>query len=414
VASKGSVQVEIPDTLATAPRGYENWRLDCYPTGQRTTLDAAFRRDLADLESARPKHGSESGYALLSSRAPGQQAFSNGAFRPFFGVPGPGRNTHGWLFDMGHDRPKEFRAYAWGGRGPAWQQNGSWLVRVATRFGAKPFWSTAPTRTPWPEWVAAQTFGADTSSQSVSDWSMVLDPDETSGVLRIASQRFSAELHWIEDGRAINSIAGSDMGRPTSVVRTDAGLMLGVVEANRFRVYRMTSRDIQEVAAFPIQNEAKAALVRSTDASRLAVWVRSERGSWYVYPLSNDFTPAAPIVVQRERLSHAVPACAEDATGWLVQARPPLNRDQPDELDLLSLAPSGSRVTDWDAKVLVTSDGVCALEFSANLVRRGRALQDSTFAVPPSATLPLTVRDNESSDRLQFRCEPASPAAKRP
>jgi hypothetical protein len=404
-------QVEIPNALSGASARYEDWRLNCYPTAQRRSIDATFRRELGQLENTPAKHGAETGYSSLASHSPTPQAISSGAFRPFLGVQSPAHTAQGWRFDMGHDRPGEFRAYAWGGRGSLWRENATWLVRVATRFGPKPFWSTAPTRAPWSEWVAAQAFGADTSSQSASDWMLFLDPDENSGLLRVASQRNFAELHWLEDGHAINSVGGGELGRPSSVVRTDNGLMLGVNESMRFRIYRLSQRELQEVATLPLPFETRAQLVRSSDATRLAVWINSARGEWYFYPLTREFAPDAPFVVKRDELSHTAKTCSPDAQGWLVRATPPLNRSQADDLDLVTLALPGARANQLEAKVLATPEGVCLLELAANLVSTKHDATSST-EVPTSATIPLSVRDYESGDQLRFRCESASGATR--
>jgi hypothetical protein len=320
------------------------------------------------------------------------------------GVAPPTHPKREWVFDQGHDTPEGFRAYAWGGRGTAWDETSSWLVRVATHFGPKPFWSTAPTRSPWPSWLAPVIFGSDTGARQSADWTLDLDPDESSGVLRVVTSSGFVEFHWIEDGRAIASVTATGFPPPSDVVRTPSGMLLSVSKASSLELYKLTQRDVGLVASFPVVGSTKNQVVRTLDGSRLAVWSRGRDGSWYFYPLDTDFTPSSPIVVPREQLSRTPAVCDAQSDGWLVRYRPLASDVDLDSSELRGHVANRYDVQDLEAKLVVNANGACLQELAATVKRKAASL--AVPAPPPTARIPMTARDNSSGDLVLFRCEP--------
>lgn len=410
-ADQGSAgrSAEVPPLLNTQTPGYASSNLVCYPAGAPSGIDGSLAKQISELEERRPRRGNESGYGrnvLGGSR--GQVDIVNGAFRPFWSLKGPRTNESDLLLDMGHEYPVEFRSYAWGERGPDWTETGTWLVRVATRFGPKPVWSTAPTRTPWRDWIqAAEIFGANRSGPT-ADWLLALDPDETSGVLRITAHG-GADLHWVEDGRVITSSSSADLPQPSNVVRLDDSMVLGVPSGSQYDVYRWSQRELAHLARFPINEASRVMVVRSSDAQRIAIWVHAPKGAWYLYPLGPDGSPRAPLVFSREQLNRTLTACDSDASGWLVRASLPLTRfGESDSTNTLSLMDGreSSQANDVVAKVLVNDNSLCLLELAATRSGRPSEKRPKPEAVGTAARIALTLRDPVNDLHEHFRCTP--------
>ncbi len=406
---EGPPETKMPERVALTPPAFADWHLECFATGEVNTAQGELRREL-DLEAnARPRSGYTSGYnsTLLSSTT--NADIDSGAYLPFWGIPGPRKPQSKLLLDMGMEKPFEFHAYSWGDPGEAWNSTSGWLVRVATRFGGVPLWSTAATKTPWPDWVqAARLFGSDRADRYSSEWLLHLDADETSGVMWVTN-RGNSELHVLEANRAIVSINGVNAPKPSSVARVHERLYVGMREGNRLDVHALADGQFEQVAKFPVGQGARAELIRTTDEERLGVFVHSMRGDWYVYPLDDALRPGAAIKLTRGELNAAPRSCTEDAEGWLVRATLPLSRLGPDSSpNTLALAEPYDRwrTRQVTAKVIVTEDNYCVSELAADTHGNRNRVRGERASVPNQASIPMTLTDRIGNQQLAFRCSP--------
>lgn len=403
---------EAPAVVAITPPSYDQWQLQCFATGESERLPGEARTNIQRIERLAPRAGLKVGFGqphLMAGLVTGSSAdLHSGGYRPFWGISGPPSPRSELLMDFGLETPIDFRAYAWGDPGEAWGRTSAWLVRVATRFGSTPLWTTAPTYTPWPDATsAARRFGSDRSHRYSPTWSLVLDADETSGVLK-SSISSEAELHLVSEGKPITSIEAAPAGQVKSAAMVRGSLHIGAQEGTRFEVHAVRDGELRVMTSVGVGLGARATVVRSTDSQELGILVHSTRGDWYLYPLDDDYTPSAPLTITRAQLAETPEACTDTPPGWLVVGELPLSSLNPPSRHFpLDLAEpyhraGASRVS---AKVVVTDAGLCLAELAAEL--SGSPVvggERPSTPVPASARIPLAAMDPGSSRRLRFRC----------
>ncbi len=406
---EGPPESAMPKRVALTPPAFADWHLECFATGEQDEVRGELSRRLEREASARPRSGFSTGYSGTLRSSSVDADIDSGAYRPFWGVPGPRRTQSKLLLDMGMEKPFEFHSYSWGDPGDAWTNTSGWLVRVATRFGPDPLWSTAATKTPWPDWIkAARLFGSDRADRYSTEWTLNLDVDETSGVLWVAN-RGNSELHVVEPNRAIVSVNGVSAPKPSSVAKVRDRLFVATREGGRLNVHTLTDGSFEEVARFPVGQGARASLIRTTDGERLGVLVHSMRGDWFVYPLDEELRPSDAIKVTREQLNAAPTACTDDDEGWLIGEELPLSRLSPGSSpNVLALGQPFERwrTRQVTAKVVVTEDSVCVTQLAAETSGDPNRTSGARTPVPNQARIPLTLTDRVRNRQIGFRCSP--------
>lgn len=394
-----------PGNSVENPVQYSDWRLHCYPTGERVLGSAT-----APQPELRAQRGFVVGFGT-SSLAVSSQAteIDSTANRPFLGVRAPAVPSGFVAFDMGADAENQFRAYGWGLPADGWRRTSRWLVRVADRFSLDGVWSTAPTWTPWLDYVtAAQTFGADRANRHVANWQYESDADETSGVVRIATGTGS-ELHFVGRGQPISSVSGIAVGNLLGVARIEGRWYFGTRDGNSFRIYAVDALGAQPFATLPVHPSAAVTLVRSVDAGALGIAVRTRRGTLHVFPLDDTAKPLAPLVVSRAQANRRAPTCEDGTSGWLLQAPLPPSRMSASEPS--NLIEFMGQAEEWRAqsvtgRFVLSAQGIC-LDAIAAQVSTGEAQGSPARALPPQAdSVRLVATDRSTDARYGFRCLP--------
>lgn len=407
-------EVDLPTRVSALKTSYSRWRWSCYPTGKTNQSPAQLSLGLNRDSSNKPLRGPAVGFVSPSLGLTGATADVQGtAYRDFLGINGPPTPREGLGFDVGGDGAHQFRSYAWGQAGSGWMRTSAWQVRVANRFDLNSIWATAATQTPWPDLdSAAQTFGADRASRYGTNWHPHFDPDEEAGVVRV-NARSRTELHLIEKGKAVMSIAGASVTALTSVVKTVGGFYLGEQEGERFRVYSAKGGRLERVADFPLPSVFKARLARSTDGQQLSVWIRSRTGDWYLYPLrleNGEVELDEPLVFDRTLLNQKAAPCDAGAEGWLVSHWLPLTRESASGSSSglrFRGTPNGLRTSNAIAKVILNHQSVCVSALAAQTQADRGTLRALGRQLPKSGqTVPLVLSDRIHNVRAGFRCHP--------
>ncbi len=403
-----------PPLAKTPPSAFVSWALECAPTGEvEGPREAASRVRGGASVATRPSPQTESSRGLLAD-------LDSSAFRPFLGVPPPQRAEGELGFDFGtEDQTIQIRGYAWGARTAAWDRAGSWLVRVADRFAARrAIWSTAPSRTPWPDAeAAAEMFGSEPSHRVSSEWLPFLDPMGEGGVVVLRAGT-RTELSIVERDRAIVVVKNADEligDRSLSgVVKVEGKWYLGFVPGPRaFEVFGTDGGELSVLASYPrYSDEGEARLVRTASGNALGVWViahgqdgtRGGGDTWFVYPVdSRTGAASAPIVVTRSELARAPRPCEPEEDGWTLvhDVSPSIAKV---EFSHVSETPSMTRLT---ARLKLGSRGLCLDALAAQL--DGDPPKDLKMrGAPawPARTATLALSDRVSDRRWEFRCAP--------
>jgi hypothetical protein len=362
-----------------------------------------------NVGQGRPRHGTSGGFLGATLGASGAADVANSANRPFLGVTRPSAPAGSFAFDMGADGTHQFRSYAWGQDGEAWHDTSAWLTRVADRFSVSGLWSTAPTRSPWPNLLtAAQLFGADRANRYSSSWQLSLDPEERGGVLRITTTG-STELHFIEEGGATTSVGNTGFGPIAGVVKVQKTWYFGSQEGNRFHVYRMRNGAVDDFADFPIGDPVAPLLSRNTRGTGLALVLRAPAGTWHVYPLSESGVAEEPLVLTREMLNAEWPRCDDDELGYYVLGSLPLSRFTPNdgsEVLTFESVPSEWKAEAVTARTIVSSTARCVDALAARLASTQEPMVLSSKLPPKTGSIPLTVTDRLNDVRYGFQCLP--------
>jgi hypothetical protein len=304
-----------PELTAVPPSGGGRWSMTCAPTGVVAGPDLKPSADeSADRREAWP---SFLGVAPPQRRA-GDAAFSHAT--------------------SSHVLP--VRGYVWGPEGPGWNALARIQLRISDRFASEPrLWSTAPSRAPWPDSVtAAQAFG-DTSAGGYSHWSAVLDGSGRAGALLVKA-RGTSELFMFEEDRplqVVRNAASSGIGELAGVARLGTDwYVAAALRAQAFHVFRVEGGQLRPFAELPDRRRSYAGegyltrLVRSARGDALGIWVqvaklRGSSTSWYIYPLDLRTGRAGePIELEPAQLGTVPPACADDASGYVLQGPLPV------------------------------------------------------------------------------------------
>jgi hypothetical protein len=403
-----------PAVAKTPPSAYVSWALQCAPTGESEgPREAASRVRGGGSSAPKASPPADSSHALLAD-------LDSSAFRPFLGVPAPLRGEGELGFDFGtEDQTLQIRGYAWGARGAAWDRAGSWLVRVADRFAARhSIWSTAPSRTPWPDAeAAAEMFGSEPSHRVSSEWLPFLDPMGEGGVIVLRAGT-RTELSIVERDHAIVVVKNADEligDRSLSgVVKVEGKWYLGFVPGPRaFEVFGTEGGELSVLASYPrYSDEGEVRLVRSASGNALGIWVvahgqdgtRGGGDTWFVYPVDvRTGAASAPIVVTRSELARAPRACEPEEDGWtLVHEISPSVAKL--EFTHVSETPSVTRLS---ARLKLGTRGLCLDALAAQL--EGDPPKDLKMrGAPawPARTATLALSDRVSDRRWEFRCAP--------
>lgn len=398
-----------PKPLKLNPVAYSSWRLTCYPTGESRGPRGATTQRVAALASTAPRRGFSVGFSQAAfGSTTTENDIDSTANRPFLGIPSP-RLERGWYgFDMGADAESQFRGYAWGAMGEGWKRNSAWLVRVADRFDMDAAWSTAPTRTPWPDVLgAAQAFGADRTSRYSANWSLMLDPDEQGGLLRVNAAG-ATELHFVKQGQPISSWGNAESTHIDGVVEVRNQWYFAAHEGSALHVYLTEQGKPRLWGRYPVSSGSKPTLIRTTDGEQLGILLRSRRGSWYIYPLNDEGRPQQPLTFTREILNQESGVCPAARQGWLVRAPLPLTRlSGANDVHVLDFAglPDRTRAQAVLAKVVLNDGQLCVSQLAAQLASSQAWTAAPARQRPPVAdSIPLTLTDRSSDTRYGFRC----------
>jgi hypothetical protein len=389
----------VPPLGQAAP----HWAMDCAATGEVRGGLTAHRPDRHPSQP-QVKIGSDSSALIESS-----------PWRFFQSIAPPAHAPNDLLLDIGQeDRETQFRAYAFGPQTDAWSSSAHWLVRVTNHFDLDSPWSTAATRTPWPQAAAAaRVFGQESQASAFTDWSAVLDSSGLAALLRINGSNGS-ELYILEKDKPILPVtvpSNFDPRRPVTLARARGTWFIATEQNGLLSVQRLEGRRSSPFARFPLFNQdaTQVELVESQALDALSIWVKTAEDGWYFYPLDlNSATLQVPTHISVADLNAVPESCAAESEGWRVTSDVPLAGLGGSAVNTwLAFAPDLSqlRVNRVEARVLASEHGVCLdavaarLDDSTILPRHIPRQEDVT-----SKPVPVTLTDRTTERRFGFRC----------
>jgi hypothetical protein len=399
-------EAEMPKRVQFNPNAFFEWRPMCHSTGRAGSTSAELGGRLNQLANERPRRGLLAGF-LPPLLVQNPEDVGGAVFRPFAGIAGPSIARAGVRFDEGREGLVRFRAYAWATSPGQWSADAAWQVRVQGLFDTDPVWATAPTFAPWPDVsTAAEVFGAKEGMRGGSEWTLELDPDEEGGILRVTSGAIS-ELHVIGKGRATQSFGALGGAPPLGAVKVSGEWYFGQHEGDEFRIIHLSSGGPERVASFDVSNMHRVSVVRSNDAARLGVWIRTLTGEWYLYPLDDRFVAGLPLFVSRQGLNQSPTRCEEGASGWTIVTRLPATRIDPgQDAEILSFPDHpGMQASAVRAKVLMRDGSICLSDLAATVSRKDNS--DASFEHAKATSgeaVPLTLHDPTLGRQFVFRC----------
>jgi hypothetical protein len=289
---------------------------------------------------------------------------------------------------------------------------------VADRFQAThAIWSTAPSRSPWPDAIAAaEAFGSEPSHRTSNEWSVFLDPVTDGGVVLMRTGA-STQVAVIERDRAVVVVRNSDdfvFDRVAGVAKVGGRWYVGVVPGPRaFQILAIDAGTLVPVGTFPrYADDAPARVVRSASGAALGIWVvgkgrQGTRGggdTWFVYPVDTRSGEAkAPVVVSSDALSHTPAVCEPDTDGWVLvhDVNPSIARA---DFQNVTEVPTVGRM---EARMVANEGGICLESLAAqvdgdpprDLKARGAVTRSRRGA-------PLALTDRATDRRWGFRCAP--------
>jgi hypothetical protein len=389
------------------------WNLDCAPNSESESP--------ADVAESARRSGENLGTPSVhpSRVAPGE--LDSSAFRPFLGMPSPGRAPLDLGFDFGtEDHAIQLRGYAWGPRGAEWDREGTWQVRVADRFAVRgSIWSTAPSRTPWVDAAAAaEAFGSEPSHRVSSEWRVVLDPVEHAGVLWMRTG-VDVSVALVEQGRAIGVLRrpdGVSVDRITSAVKVGGRWYAGSVPGRRsFQILSADAGELSTFGSYPRYSDDSGddpRVVRSESGDTLGIWVighgqqgmEGEGNTWFVYPVdSGTGTAGPPLVIPRAALARPPRACGLDEQGWV------LVRDVSPSVAHVEFTdvPRPPSAGHLEARLIAGQSGLCIDALAAQVEGDPpRALRARRAPTSSPKGAPLALTDRATDRRWGFRCTP--------
>jgi hypothetical protein len=399
-----TVRPEVPRRVASPGLSYAFWTLECAPDAGGPAVRRApptqIRAPLPAASSARRSAGTASGELRESS-----------AWQPFQAEPAPARPPGDVGYDFGETNENgAYRGYAWGPAVGDWSRHGLWQLRVGDRFSLDAPWSTALSRSPWPDAAAAaQAFGLDPNTGV--DWWLRLGAMGRSGVLQVRV-RSESSFHLIDGQRSITTLepgAGNELGTVAGAYEVGDRWYLGTVRAEQFQLFRIEQGKPELVAAYPLWGRVVTQLVRSVQGDELGLWQKSAGAGWYLFPIDLQTFEAKPaLVVPSERLAMVPPPCEPGRPGWIVASGVPLTDNALSESNThvdFSGGAEALRTKRLTARVVIDEGGVCVDALAAlidgpppagELHVEGRARQ--------RGAIPLTVTDASDDRRWPFRC----------
>jgi hypothetical protein len=334
------------------------------------------------------------------------------AWLSFRGEPPPGRRTN----DVGYDfsttnENGAYHAYVWGPAAGAWSRRGMWQARVGDRFSAGPPWSTAVSRSPWPDpATAAQAFGLDSSTGV--DWWFRFGASDRTGVLQLRV-RSESSIHLVERDRAIITLDLSklpDLGVVTSALPVGDRWYIGATRSEHFQLYRVEADRPELVGTYPVLGRATAQLIGSVQGDELGIWARSQGSGWQVFPLDlQRFEVQPPVHVPVDALGRVPPPCEPGRPGWLAVAGVPLTEASVSESNThvdFSGKAEGLRTKRLTARVVIDEAGLCVDALAALVDGPGPGELPVEQRAPRRNALPLVVTDPVDERRWAFRCSP--------
>lgn len=402
-----------PPALVVEPTPIVKWPFVCVPTGESEgppQMASASRlrvRVVAPPSAPRLRSASED--------------LETSAWRPFLGLPGPELGHDDVGFDFGtEDQMVELRGYAWGPRAAAWDHAGTWLVRAVDRFAVKKaIWSTAPSRSPWPDAAgAAEVFGSDPSHRVVNEWGGLYD-SAGDGLLVIMRTGNALSLAVAERDRALVMVGNADdfaLDRPAGAAKVGGRWYLGAIPGPRsFHALSIDGGTMSLLGSYPRYSDDAAEppqIVRTVHGDGVGILV-VERGraglpgggdTWFVYPLDTKSGEAgAPLVVDRTAFFRTPRPCDPDEDGWL------LVRNVNTSIANFEFAgvPSPPALAKVEARYIAGPAGICIDALAAQVEGDPpKDLQPRNVHAPSRQSVDLALTDRATDRRWGFRCTP--------
>jgi hypothetical protein len=376
------------------------WTLTCNPARSAATESPA--RASAPERSTDPS---------ASERPPGTVPESS-AWLSFEGEPAPERRAGDVGYDFGGiNENAAYHAYVWGPIAGPWSRRAVWQARVGDRFSTAPPWSTAVSRSPWPDAAtAARAFGLDSSTGV--DWWFRFGADERVGVLQLRV-RSESSIHLVERDRAIITLdlrQLPDLGVVTGALVVGDRWYVGATRAEQFYLYRVDADKPELVGSYPLLGRASTQLVASAQGDELGIWARSPGSGWQIFPIDlDDFEAQPPLHVPIGALGGVPPRCEPGRPGWLAVAGVPLTDTSVSEsnthLDFTGSA-EGLRTKRLTARLVIDEGGVCVDALAALVDGTSPGSIRAEHRDERPSALPLTVTDPTDERRWAFRCSP--------
>jgi hypothetical protein len=293
-------------------------------------------------------------------------------------------------------------------------------VRVIDRFEVKnAIWSTAPSRTPWPDAAgAAEVFGSDPSHRVANDWGGLYDPGGE-GVLVTMRTGNALSMAVAEKNRAIVMVGNADdfaLDRPAGAAKVLGRWYVGSVPGPRsFHIFGIEGGTMHSVGTYPRYadaNTAPARVVRTVRGDALGIWVvaKGQAGSsaggetWFVYPIDPESGEAGqPLVVGRSELIRTPRPCGPDEDGWLL-VNDAITSVWRLEFPDVSSEPSVAKL---EVRFVAGSAGLC-VDALAGQVEGDPPKDLGTLRArtPPRQSVELALTDRATDRRWGFRCTP--------
>ncbi|HVZ32722.1 MAG TPA: hypothetical protein VG963_09870, partial [Polyangiaceae bacterium] len=262
-----------PARVAAAGSGFAFWALDCTAFGNHPS---AARPRASSHRGEASEHRASARSRLRGAAVPAEPPESSAWISLQDSAP-PARNPGDLAYDFGETTESSvYRAYAWGPSRGDWSRSGRWSIKVGDQFSLAAPWSTAVTRTPWPDATSvAQTFGLDPNTGV--DWWLHLGADGQAGVLqiRVRSETFS---YLVDRDRSIENLlpaSGAELGTLAGAQQVGDRWYLGAVHAEQFQLYRVETGKLELVGSYPLWSRLPTQLVRSVHGDELALWQKS-------------------------------------------------------------------------------------------------------------------------------------------
>jgi hypothetical protein len=397
------VHPAIPERVAFEGARFAFWTLSC-------DVVPAEHGDPADRAPPAPQPLSMSLPSPGDPRPPGGVPESS-AWISFQGEAGPKRAPSSVGYDFGAtNETGAYHAYVWGPTSGGWSRRGMWQARVGDRFSTAPPWSTAVSRSPWPDPAsAAQAFGLDTTT-GVDWWFRPGDGKLAAIQLRVRSDSM---VHLFERNRAIVTLdLGKlpDLGVVTGAYAVGDRWYLGATRAEQFHLYRVEGDEPVRVGSYPLLGRVTAQLVGSVHGDELGIWTRSSGAGWQVFPIDlRSFEAQPPIHVPAAALGTVPPPCDRGRPGWMIVAGVPLTEASVSESNThveFTGGAEGLKTKRLTARVVMDEAGVCVDALAALVDGPSPVDLQREHRDPRRVGLPLTVTDPVDERRWSFRCSP--------